>query len=364
MPEEGILFVQRRAGKTGAPAALFRLLGLPVLRALRPILLTAGEGWLTRECGQIGIPCFAIPFPSSRSLWGRLLGNRLFARRVRDALEAQGCRPRLVVANDHLEGLLGLALSRQWNARRAIILRSSQTMPRDYFKYQCHRYDRVYASGDDLRARAAAWDPARDVRLLYDGVSEADFLPPKPKAPAFPRRVLVVGSESHYKGWQDFAAALDLLEQDPDFPALDLDFTGRPPDSPQNDMRLQTPRRSRLQFIGRVERFQELVRSYDLVIHPSREESFGLAMVEILAAGVPLLCSRAGVIEQIQENPALLFPPQNPQDQAEKIRHLWRHWAEVDFGLGACQCAIRCRFLIEAIADRLAAELHQLTAEA
>jgi glycosyltransferase involved in cell wall biosynthesis len=129
-------------------------------------------------------------------------------------------------------------------------------------------------------------------------------------------------------------------------------------------MRLPAPRRSRLHFIGRVERFQELVRSYDLVIHPSREESFGLAMVEILAAGVPLLSSRAGVIEQIQENPALLFAPQNPRDQAEKIRHLWRHWAEVDFGLEACQRSIRRRFLTETIADRLAVELHQLMAEA
>jgi len=156
------------------------------------------------------------------------------------------------------------------------------------------------------------------------------------------------------------AAAVDLLEQDPAFPALELEFTGRAPDTPLTDMRLSTPRRSQFHFIGRQANFRQFIRGYDLVVHPSREETFGLAMVETLAAGVPMISSRAGVVEKIQKNPELLFNPMDPKDQARSYRHLWQQWETIDFRLAACQKQIRHLFLLDPIAAELADEIRQL----
>lgn len=347
MPEPAILFLQKRAGKAGAQSALARLVGHPLVQALRPVVVTNKPGWLTEECLRRHIACLLVPFPSSRTLVARLWGNAFFAGRVRNRLGKLGFRPWLIQANDHLEGLLALRLGRTLRARTMVFLRSSEMTRSDYFKYGCSRFDRVYAAGDVLYQQVQTWDPKRGARVFYDGLEERDFHPPKPKAEQFPRKILVVGSESHYKGWQDFAQALDELEQDPAFPSLEFDFTGRAPTDPLNNMRLERKRRARLTFIGRVTGFSEFVRRYDLVIHPSREETFGLAMVETLAAGVPLVCSRAGVIERIQTNPDLLFEPHDPKDQAAKLRQLWQGWAAVDFDLSGCQQRIRNQFMLD-----------------
>jgi glycosyltransferase involved in cell wall biosynthesis len=360
MPSDCVILVQQRAHKAGAQVALWRTFGEPVLQALHPVLLCGEEGWLTRAWRQRGLPCRVLPFPASRTLAARLLANGSFARRAARQLAGAGLRGRLVLGNDHGEGLLAHAVGRVLHIPRVLFLRSSETTRRDFHKHLGHRFDRVYAVGEELRARVAAWCPAQRVGLLLDGLGQADFHSPKPRAAEFPRHLLVVGSESPYKGWQDFAAALDRLEAEPGFPALTLDFTGPAPDPRATDVQLGKPRRSTLNFIGRVEQFVELVRAYDLVIHPSREESFGLAMLEVLAAGVPLVCSRVGVIGRIQENPALLFEPNAPARQAETLLHLWRHWRHIDFGIERCQEHIQRLCSLESIAATLARDFGQL----
>ncbi len=53
----------------------------------------------------------------------------------------------------------------------------------------------------------------------------------------------------------------------------------------------------------------ELTREYELVINASRGETFGMAAIEVIAAGISLLSSRTGVIEKVIENEGLLFEP-------------------------------------------------------
>lgn len=353
MSKRSVIFVQRRAGKSGAPVALARLLAQPQMLALNPVLVTSNEGWLTEQCRQNGVPCIIQRFPSSRSLMARLFKNHLFVRRIRKKMQNKNLKASLVIGNDHLEGILTHGLGKALHVATGIFLRSSETNKRVFFKYQCHRLDLVYAVGKKLRDQARAWSPSSNVKILYDGLTENDFLPVKPKPMSFPQKILVVGSESHYKGWQDFAAAIDIAEKDPDFPSVEFHFTGKQPDPALNDMQLDKPRRCAFKFIGRVEKFRELIREYDLVIHPSREETFGLAMVETLAAGVPLLCSRVGIIEKIQKNSDFLFNSRDPLDQAKKILHLWKNWHKIDFDLETRQDVIREHFMLSDIVTSL-----------
>ena len=352
-----VLFVQKRAHRAGAQTCLARLLRHRAMRN-RAVLLCSQSGWLTDECAEI--PAVIEPFPSSRSLAGRLFQNSNFARRVKDKLARLGLKPAIVHANDHLEGLLGLKLAERLDAHSAIFLRSPGMTRDDYFKYRCNEFDLIAAVGDELRDRAKGWDQAREIQLIHDGICESEFAPPKPKAAAFPKKILVIGSPLDWKGWADVTEALALLERDNALPETEFDFTGAAPDPAKNDLKLEQLQKARCRFLGRVEKFRELILGYDLVINPSRMESFGMAAVEVVALGVPLLSSRTGIIEQVIEQPEFLFSPKQPAELACALRNLIQNWPRLDFDAERCQRRIREKFIIGRAVERLGAAYEAL----
>jgi glycosyltransferase involved in cell wall biosynthesis len=356
----GVLYVQKRTHRAGAQTCLARLLRHPGLRPWHPAVVCSESGWLTGECRAAGIPVILEPFPSSRSLLARLHGNGAFARRVRRRLTEAGLTPGLVHANDHLEGLLGLELAKALGARSAVFLRSPGMTREDYFKYRCSEYDLIAVVGDGLYAQVRGWDPGRDIKLIHDGIEPGEFASPKPKSREFPRRILVVGSPPDWKGWADLTEAIFQLQSAGELPELEFDFTGVRPDPAKNDLRLARLTRVRCNFLGRVEQFPALVRAYDLVINPTRMESFGMAAVEVMTLGVPLLSSRTGIIEQVIEQPEFLFPPSQPGELALALGNLIRSWGRIDFDVAGCQHKIRERFLIDRAVGTLRLEYARL----
>ncbi len=317
-------------------------------------------GWLPAECARYGVTVIEQEFPRSRSLLGRLSGNSAFARQVMHKLGERKLKPALVHANDHQEGLLGLKLAGALNARTAIFLRSPGMTESDYSKYRCSEYEFASAVGDEFRARAQFWENTKKVELIYDGIYADEFLPSKQNTPTLPRRVLIVGSPLDWKGWADLTAALHLLEIKGVTLPEEFDFTGVRPDAATNDLKLERHTKIRCNFLGRVEGFRDLVRSYDLVINPSRMETFGMAAIEVLAAGVPLISSRTGVIEQVLTNPDVLFMPRNPDSLARTLEDVLGRWREIDFGVANAQQAIREKFLIDVTAGKLDAAYRTL----
>jgi glycosyltransferase involved in cell wall biosynthesis len=233
---------------------------------------------------------------------------------------------------------------------------------RDYIKYRCGEYELIAAVGDELCARAQGWDPSQSIRLIHDGLQADEFMSVKPKPEHALAKVLVIGSPLDWKGWADLTQALYLLEQGNALPPMSFDFTGNRPEPGANDLKLERLRSHRCNFLGRVEGFRELVRSYDLVINPTRMESFGMAALEVLAAGVPLLSSRTGVIEQVQCQNDMLFPPHQPQALAEALKSVILRWKEVDPGVSAAQEKIHRLFSIDNTADRVSEAYERLLA--
>lgn len=354
-----VLFVQGRTHRAGAQTCLARLLCHQKVREWNPVVLCSKPGWFTEECERIGVPVIVEPFPSSRSLSGRLFGNRAFAKRVIGRLRSAGMAPAIVHANDHQEGLLSLAIAQGIDAGRAIVLRSPGTQRDDYFKYRCNEFDYISAIGDELTERIQAWDSSKKIECVYDGVFEDEFLPAKALGAAAPSNILVIGSPLAWKGWADLTEAVYRLEQERALPAMQFDFTGELPDKSDNDLKIERLS-SRCNFLGRVETFRELVRSYDLVINPSRMETFGMAAVEVLAAGVPLLCSRTGVIEEVQTHPEMLFEPGNPASLAQALKIVLQGWGKTDFGIASSQRNIRQKFMIDHAAAELDAAYRKL----
>jgi glycosyltransferase involved in cell wall biosynthesis len=169
----------------------------------------------------------------------------------------------------------------------------------------------------------------------------------------FPNRILVIGSPLDWKGWADLTEALFLMHSEGSLPELKFDFTGDRPDPALNDLKLERLPKGRFNFLGRVEQFCDLVRQYDLVINPTRQESFGMAAIEVLFAGVPLLSSRTGIIEQALENPAFLFPPNQPQQLAASLKNLLCNWTSLDSSVVKAQDNIRRNFLVDSSVAKL-----------
>jgi len=271
---------------------------------------------------------------------------------------------RIVHGNDHTEGLLALKIARQIGAHTAIFLRSPSMTERDYFKYSCDQFEIVAAVGDRFRDRVQAWDKGREIALIPDGICEDEFLDPKPKAATAPKRALVIGSPIEWKGWADLTAAVAILEPTGMLNEFQFDFTGNRPNPKENDLHLLELNKVQCNFLGRVENFRELVRSYDLIINPTRMETFGMAAIEVIAAGVPLISSRTGVIEHAVKNPQLLFPSGKPIVMAATLRHALSNWAELDFDLAESQRRIREKFLVSHSAEILSRSYRDLLGKA
>lgn len=357
-----VAFIQKRTHRAGAQTCLARLLRHDAMKAWNPLLVCSEAGWLTAECEKHHIPFIIQPFPSSRSLSSRLFSNHSWAVKIRRLLESKNLYPTIVHANDHLEGLLGLALARELKAHKAIFLRSPGMKREDLFKYGCTEYDSIAVVGDELLARNKGWAPETMFKLIHDGIEISEFMDVKAKAPQFPNRILVIGSALDWKGWADLTEALFILQEQNKLPEVTFDFTGDKPDPAKNDLKLERLTTGTYNFIGRVEGFRELVRGYDLVINPTRMESFGMAAVEVLAAGVPLLTSRTGIIEQVQDDSRFLFHPKTPTELAERLEYLIRHWESMGINVLRSQANIREKFTVDIAMTRLTAEYQRLTA--
>lgn len=351
---QGVLFVQKRASQAGAQSALARLFAEQCIQRLQPVLLCGERGWLPRKAESLGINEIITPFPSSRSLAARLFKNREFSEKVAALVHAEMTPPSLVIANDHAENLLALELGRQFGTRTMTVLRSSGMSKEVYFKYGCDRADSVATIGQVLCARVRKWDCMRSsVACLHDGIAAREFVAPRPSALEFPSRVLVIGSAASAKGWEDFAEAVRLIAGSGGVRMVD--FSGDPPASPLNlgaDIEVR--------FLGRQENLSVLARNYELVINPSRNESFGLAALEILAAGVPLLSTKTGVLGKVLPHENWLVPPQNPVAMASVLIKLKTQWRELSLNVAKCQNHIREHFLMENMARQWARHIQSV----
>jgi glycosyltransferase involved in cell wall biosynthesis len=90
----------------------------------------------------------------------------------------------------------------------------------------------------------------------------------------------------------------------------------------------------------------QLLERTSLVVLPSREESFGNAMIETLAAGAPLLSTSAGSIPEVVRagKDAFLVPPSDPEALAAAMRMLLADRSRCEQMGRAGRAHVRARF--------------------
>ncbi len=85
-------------------------------------------------------------------------------------------------------------------------------------------------------------------------------------------------------------------------------------------------------FLKRKRVLDLMSRAYALILPSLCYETFGLTIMEAMAAGVPVIASSVGVLADLVQHgrTGLLFERANPSDLAEKVRWLWEHPTERD----------------------------------
>lgn len=170
------------------------------------------------------------------------------------------------------------------------------------------------------------------VRKIYNGV--APIVPwTSEEATAFRRRegipagalvALCVSNFYPYKGHVDLVDAAARVV--PGFPNVIFLLVGR-----DSGMMGATKARARewgiegsVRFVGGRSDVPDLLRASDLFLHPSREEGFSNAILEAMAAGLPVVaCDVGGNPEAMIDGvTGRLVPPRDPERFAEAMREL------------------------------------------
>jgi glycosyltransferase involved in cell wall biosynthesis len=174
-------------------------------------------------------------------------------------------------------------------------------------------------------------------------------------------QAIVVGCLSNliaYKGHKELVAAFaDVMHaKDPGSEALVLLLAGEDRgrgDSLRrqvNELRIA----DRVRFLGPREDVPDVLAAVDIGVLPSHEEGFSNALLEMLAAGLPVVATDVGGNREALEgmHGCYLVPKADPAALADALRRLIRELSEQPQQRAARIDAIRQRFPVSAMVDR------------
>jgi glycosyltransferase involved in cell wall biosynthesis len=161
----------------------------------------------------------------------------------------------------------------------------------------------------------------RKVSVVPNGVDISAYTP-RPARPAL-RKVITVANLRSEKGHDVLIdAAVDVLHR---FPDATFECVGAGPELATLRARAADHGIGQaFTFAGHCEDVPAKLADADIFVLPSRSEAFPNAVLEALAAGLPVIASgTGGILELVDEGrTGLLVPPGEPNLLADAIRHL------------------------------------------
>jgi glycosyltransferase involved in cell wall biosynthesis len=157
--------------------------------------------------------------------------------------------------------------------------------------------------------------------VIYPGINVADFAVSRPM-----HRGVVIGAAGRLeliKGLSYLIEALAILA--PDFPGLRLEIAG------EGSLRAALEERSRqlgvsgvVSFLGWREDLASVMAGWDILAMPSLDEGFGMAALDGMAAGLPVVASEVGGLCELIKNgeTGWLVPPAVPTELARRLKEL------------------------------------------
>jgi glycosyltransferase involved in cell wall biosynthesis len=172
-----------------------------------------------------------------------------------------------------------------------------------------------HAAADRLRREGV---PPGKIAVIANGLAAADFPVRAPRGHR--RRIVVVANLRPEKGHDVLIdAAPEILRRHPD---AEFEFVGR---GRQRDALMEQARGrgvlERITFAGHCPDVAQRLADADVFVLPSRSEAFPNAVLEAMAAGLPVVASGVGGIREliVHGQTGLLVPPDRPEALAQQI---------------------------------------------
>lgn len=209
-------------------------------------------------------------------------------------------------------------------------------------------------------------DPAR-VHTIYNGLNLSDWSASSQPEPARGVIVTTAGNIRHVKGHDIFIKAAAAIA--PQFPNVSFSIAGGILE-PAYFEELQTLVRDlnladRFQFLGGITNLREHLAAANIFVLPSRSEGFSNAIVEAMAASLPVVATDVGGnAEAVQDGVSgFIVPPEDPTALAAAIVQLLSDPSRAEAMGNAGKQRVADKFTTEAMMNQTVATYTKLLAQ-
>jgi len=337
------VFFSSYTGLGGGETSLLALLGALDKKAHQPTLVTPRAGALPESVHALGIEARVVPYRGASlwfipSLWARLPTVGRMVAALRD-LSAQ------VVHSDFHSLPFALPACRRLGLPIVFTAYGWWFRPRPWQRaFYRNGPTSILAVSEAVKSGFLGTPPfmaPERVRVLHLGVDTSHFRP-RPEARGEFRRRLGMATDAplvtllarfqSVKGHEIFLdAARRISRRVPEirFAIAGENVFGLTADEALkrkvvSQVQADAHLRERVEFLGWVDRPEELLAASDVLVCSSRFESFGMVLVEAMASGVPVVSTQAGGPAEIvvDGETGYLVPPDHPDLIADRVMTL------------------------------------------
>ncbi|MET8909084.1 glycosyltransferase [Micromonospora sp. NPDC004551] len=158
--------------------------------------------------------------------------------------------------------------------------------------------------------------PGQPVTTIPNPLPVGGFVPPRPVGPG-DVRLVTTGALRPLKNHGDALAALALLPE-----RYRLTLAG---DGEERDLLASRARQlgvaDRVEFLGRIADVRHLLAEAEVLVHPSRAETFGLSLIEAAEAGLPVAALPVPALDELVPTlvPGVLAARSTPRALADAV---------------------------------------------